>query len=78
MQQAKAWGRANQTQRAIRHAESERENFLREIQQLQRAGADGPGQAAKNRAFQEREALAKNDKTYDPPSSLSKEFQQHP
>ena len=52
--------------------------MLREIQQLQRAGANGLGHAAENVVLLEIGALVKNDKTYDPSSPLSKELQQYP
>jgi len=54
------------------------ERLLREIQQLQRAGANGPGHAAKNVVLPEIGAQVENDETYDPSSPLSKELQQYP
>jgi hypothetical protein len=79
LRQAAARNRAEQTQRAIRQAEIERERLAREIQGLHRAAAGaGAGRGGENKIIPYAILLDEDEGAYDSTLPLSKELQLHP
>jgi hypothetical protein len=69
-----ARNKAEQTQRAIREAEIQRDRLVREIQGLQGAGAGGVIHAGGSIVILGDNPLEEDESAYDPTSSLSKEL----
>ena len=79
LKQAAAQNRTEQTQRAIRQAETERERLIREIQGLHGAAVGGgTGRGGGNKIIPNTILLDEDEEAYDSTSPLSKELQLHP
>jgi hypothetical protein len=79
LRQAAARNRTEQTQRAIRKIEIERERLMREIQGLHRAVAgEGARQAGRKKIIPDTILVDEDEDAYDSTSPLSKEILLHP
>ena len=72
VQQVAARNRAEQTQRAVRHAENERDMLIREVQILQRTGAAGIVQPGENVVLPEAPGQEGDQELYDSSSLLAR------